>query len=317
MVGIVNKLIAASAVLAASCLVCFSAAAQNGAAAGAKPAANEVASSSDQPCIGCSVDGKTTPRMPDGHPDLNGFWDNPFPGVVIKGQDGSYGYLQGGNPKDPTATAARPPAKSEPSYKPEYAAKVKEIIEQDSVGVSRHGDSELGPTSPLDPLQMCKPLGVPRSMIPPLHIAQTKDLMVVLYESDSIGASFRLIYTDGRPHPKDLDPSYLGDSIGHWEGDTLVVDVTGLNDETWLGGGLQSEKFALMHSDQEHVIERYTRNGDILTYEATVEDPVVLTKPWVITPRHIKHGRSGDRLYETFCDNHDLTHYVIPATESH
>ena len=255
--------------------------------------------------------------MPDGHPDLNGFWDNPFPGEVIKRPDGSYGYLQGGNPKDPTAPAGRAPEKSEPSYKPEYAAKVKEIIEKDSAGYSSRGNPETGLTSPLDPLQQCKPLGVPRSMIPPLHIVQTKDLMVILYESDSIGGTFRMIYTDGRQHPNDLDPSYLGDSIGHWEGDALVVDVIGLNDETWLGGGLQSEKFALMHSDQEHVIERYIRSGDILTYEATVEDPVVLTKPWVITPRHIKHGGPDDRLYETFCDNRDITHYVTPATDGH
>ena len=89
--------------------------------------------------------------------------------------------------------------------------------------------------------------------------------------------------------------------------------MTGLNDETWLGGGQQTEKFAMMHSDQEHVIERYTRTGDVLTYEATVEDPVVLTKPWVITPRHITHGGPDDRLYESFCGgNHDISHFVEP-----
>ena len=272
---------------------------------------------SDELCIGCSVDGKTTPRLSNGRPNLNGFWNNPFPGLVINRADGSRGFLNGGNPKDPAAPSTPAAPKSEPAYKPEYAAKVKEILEKESAGYSSHGNPETGLTSPLDPLQQCKPLGVPRSMIPPLHIIQTPELMVVLYESDTIGGTFRMIYTDGRPHPKDIDPSYLGDSIGHWEGDTLVVDVIGLNDETWLGGGLQSEKFALMHSDQEHVIERYTRTGDILTYEATVDDPVVLTKPWVITPRHVQHGGPGDRLYESFCDNRDTGHYVLPGSENH
>ena len=93
---------------------------------------------------------------------------------------------------------------------------------------------------------------------------------MILYESNFVGQSFRVIYTDGRQHPKDLETSYLGHSIGHWEGDTLVVDVAGLSDETWLGGaqghtepGLKAgegnhqivERFALIHSDQEHVVE--------------------------------------------------------------
>ena len=108
--------------------------------------------------------------------------------------------------------------------------------------------------------------------------------MVVIYrhESNFVGESFRVIYTDGRPHPKDPDTSYLGHSIAHWEGDTLVVDVTALNDETWLGGGQGhtepglvrgegnhqiTEKLALIHSDQEHVVERYTRRGNMLFYK--------------------------------------------------
>ena len=153
--------------------------------------------------------------------------------------------------------------------------------------------------------------------MPPLHIVQTKDLIVILYEPDAVSSAFRMIIWTGASTQRTWIPLIWENSIGHWEGDALVVDVTGLNDETWLGGGQQTEKYALMHSDQEHVIERYTRTGDELTYEATVEDPVVLTKPWVITPRHIMHGGLGDRLYETFCDNRDISHYTAPTPDDH
>ena len=72
---------------------------------------------------------------------------------------------------------------------------------------------------------------------------------------------YRIIYMDGREHPKDLDTSYMGNSIGHWEGDTLVIDTIGLNDETWLG----RNKYQEIHSDKEHVVERWTRTSDVLS----------------------------------------------------
>ena len=258
-------------------------------------------------CIGCSVDGKTTPRTPDGHPDLSGFWDNPFQGVVEKKADGSYGFYLGTNSPKPKVTTPPPPAE-QPSYKPEYAAKVKAIVE-----------GQYGPTTSDDPVMDCKPLGVPRVMLPPLQIIQTPGLVAILYESNVTTSTYRLIYTDGRPHQKDADPSYLGDSIGHWDGDALVVDVTDLNDDSWLGGGQQgaNSQYAIFHSDQEHVIERYSRQGDTLTYEATVEDPVMLTKPWVIVPRRFKHGGSDDELMDNYCQNHDKGHFVAPTQDDH
>ena len=67
-----------------------------------------------------------------------------------------------------------------------------------------------------------------------MQIVQTPKLIVILYESNFISQNFRLIYTDGSTHPKDLDTTYMGDSVGHWEGDTLVVDTIGFNDRTWL-----------------------------------------------------------------------------------
>jgi hypothetical protein len=272
----------------------------------------------DPKCVGCSPDGKTTPRMPDGHPDLNGFWNGTVNGgihsLTEKAADGSIlfdfgaGNAAAGDKDKPRPAAPRGPsiADDNPSYKPEYYAKVKAIVDQ------QYGDS-----TPDDPQYDCKPLGVPRAMFRgglygAFQIVQTPQTIAMLFES-SQGMNFRLIYTDGRRHPDDLDTSYYGDSIGHWEGDTLVVDVVGLNDETWLGGGQQAPKYALMHSDKEHVIERYTRNGDVLTYEATVEDPVMFTKPWVLMPRRIVHAPADDHLLEQFCEPHDKAHIVKPT----
>jgi hypothetical protein len=73
------------------------------------------------------------------------------------------------------------------------------------------------------------------------------------------------------------------------------------------------EKFALIHSDQEHVVERYTRHGNMLVYEATVEDPAAFTRPWVVTPRHLMPGRADDELFETFCQSRDKEHIIKPS----
>jgi hypothetical protein len=126
----------------------------------------------------------------------------------------------------------------------------------------------------------------------------------------------RHIYTDGRPLPADPDPKFHGSSVGRWEGDTLVVDVTGFNDATWLGGGFPGPRNGLIHSEKEHVIERWTRSGDGLTYEATVEDPVMLEKPWAIKPRHIQHARAPeDRYLETVCVAYDAGHIIQPTKD--
>jgi len=249
-----------------------------------------------------------TPRT-GAHPDLSGVWLNPFPAFAEKSDNGTVRFDIRG-----ATTSVRYPLPNTPSYKAVYEAKVKAIV-----------DSQIGTSTPLDPQYDCKPMGVPRASMNAIQIVQSPKLVVILYESNFIGQTFRIIYTDGRKHPKDLDSSFLGDSIGHWEGDTLVVDVTGLNDETWLGGGQGHteppafgeqfghqivEKFAILHSDQEHVTERYTRHGNLLTYEATVEDPVMFTAPWVLTPRHWFLGGAEDRLLESSCESRDKTHIV-------
>jgi hypothetical protein len=268
-------------------------------------------------CIGCSPDGKTTPRTPDGHPDLSGFWDDRDGGGVDLGErlpDGSVlfdlaGLLGTGSAPGRPPRASRPPgAALNPSYKPEYMAKVNEIAK-----------TMYGETSPLDPQMNCTPLGVPRSMFRgpgrlygAFQIVQSPQVVAILLES-SQGMNYRIIYMDGRGHPKDLDSSYLGDSVGHWDRDALVVDVAGLNDETWLGGGQSAPPLALLHSDKEHVTERYTRDGDVLTYEATVDDPVMFTKPWIMIPRRARHASANDHLLEMTCTPNDKSHFIKPT----
>jgi hypothetical protein len=280
-----------------------------------------------------SAASKPTPRTPDGHPDFSGFYnladvyhgdpkeEKPGQHVVTRSSDGSvffdYGGANGstgddspGGPRirqmqngkvnmlDRTCVSCE-----EPPYKPEYMAKVKAI-----------GDAMYGDASPLDPQYECKPYGVPRGSLRggggyPMQIVQNAKVVAFLYE-DRPGPYFRIIYIDGRPHPEDLDKSYFGDSIGHWEGDTLVVDVTGLNDETWLGSGTVGPKYAMMHSDQLHVTERWTRTGDVLTWEATVEDPVMFTRPWVMTPRQTQIAAADDYIRPTMCVPFDKEHIM-------
>ena len=155
----------------------------------------------------------------------------------------------------------------------------------------------------LDPAFYCKPQGVPR-MGPPSQIVQTPGQVVFLYGTGNL---FRIIPTDGRPHRDDADPSYMGDSIGRFEGaDTLVVDVTNFNDDTWLGSD------GYFHSEKMHVVERLTRNGDAITYTVIVEDPLVLAKPWTRGPTMMKLSTNpADALLEAPpCVEHDAPHIV-------
>jgi hypothetical protein len=140
-------------------------------------------------------------------------------------------------------------------------------------------------TNKYDPVMTCQPLGVPREG-PPRRIYQTDKDVTFIYTGGDAGGGYgeyRIIPTDGRPHPKsaELDETYLGDTVGHWEGDTLVLDATGFTDATWLGRG------GLFHSDQMHVVEKFKREGDALLYDVTVEDPELLVESWVLPTRTV------------------------------
>jgi hypothetical protein len=204
---------------------------------------------------------KPTPRTADGHPDMNGVWHHFFLQGEYKplkpGESSTFNFaLAGPGVKDINAQGTLP------EYKPEFAAKVKDLDEHQNQ---------------TDPTLTCVPPGVPR-LGPPNQIVQSPSQVVFLY-TDLPGEFFRVIPTDNRAHRADLEESYNGDSVGHWEGDTLVVDANNFVDDTWLGDN------GLFHTDKLHVVERLRRKGDTIDYEVTVEDPAVLAKPWILTPR--------------------------------
>jgi hypothetical protein len=155
-----------------------------------------------------------------------------------------------------------------------------------------------------DPEGYCLPPGVPRyTGTPyPFQFIQLPDRVVILYE----GAShmYRQIFMDGRKHSADPNPTWLGESIGHWEGnDTLVVDTIGFNGRTWL------DYVGHPASDQLHVVEKFRRPDSMtLEYEATIEDPVMYTEPWTTNFR--VSYRPGWDLLEYVCleNNKDLAH---------
>jgi hypothetical protein len=141
----------------------------------------------------------------------------------------------------------------------------------------------------------CSPPGVPRVFIHPfpLQIVHTTGEVIMLFEYDSLR---RPIYTDGRPHDTSLGPSWMGDSIGHWEGDTLVVDTVNFNDKTWL------DRVGHPHSDALHLVERIRRiNHDHLLDDITIEDPKAYSKPWTAHLDFLL--RPKWRLEEQFCED--------------
>jgi hypothetical protein len=203
-------------------------------------------------------------RTADGHPDLSGTWTSgtrlPHDDLVkvVNGKvtrthyDQSARYHAGGNM--PGAL----PWEEAPSYKPEFQEKVKYLEANESK---------------VDPVFYCDKPGTPR-VGSPRKIIQLPKETIFLYE-DVSGNTFRIIPTDGRPHRADADPSAYGDSIGHWEKDTFVVETTNFLDDTWFGEN------GYFHSDKMRAIEHLWLTPDNnLAYQVTVEDPVVLTKPW-------------------------------------
>jgi hypothetical protein len=144
-----------------------------------------------------------------------------------------------------------------------------------------------------DPILNCLPPGVPRIMlIPfPMQVIQTPSEVILLFEYDHY---IRHIYMDRREHPKELDLTWMGDSIGWWEGNTLVVDTTGLNDKTWL------DQVGHPHSDALHVVDHIQRiDRDTLQDDLTIDDPKAYKKTW--TGRQVFKLRPTWHLLEYVC----------------
>jgi len=212
------------------------------------------------------------PKTPDGKPDLSGTWES------------APGYFQ-----DLTK-----------DLKPD------EVVEHTwakALRAEREGNLHSG-----DLLVQCLPPGVPRidtsgeSMPHPFKIVQTPALVVLLYET-SANSTFRQVFLDGRPLPKDPQPTWLGYSVGRWDGNTLVVDTNGFNGRAWL----DTDK-GHPQTEEGRVTERFTRRDfGHLEIQITIDDPKAYAKPWRTTvPVHLLPDSD---LIETYCENEkDLPH---------
>ena len=198
------------------------------------------------------------PRLADGKPNLQGIW-------------------QAGNT---VVTDIQPFVEGrEIPYKPAAAEKKRENFRNRQTA---------------DPLSNCYMPGVPRIMYLsyPFQIFQARDHIALTFEWSSV---FRLIYTTTKTSPHPGIDSWMGDSRGRWEGDTLVVDVIGLNDRTWL------DLAGNYHSDKMRLVERYTLvNADTLRYDVTVTDPEVFSRPWKISVP-LQRVKNKTRVLEYQC----------------
>jgi len=240
-----------------------------------------------------------TPRTADGHPDLNGRWGGGAGGAIGTGpvqgldKDGKRVTFESleeakekatkifarnyvarhGNPtwaeRDQGMNDRYRDNMNPPLYKPEFWDRVQYL--------DMHGNY-------LDTAFLCAPVGVPR-IGAPIRIVQLAGEVILMYNNRNV---WRVVPTDGRPHGKedDRDQTYLGDSVGHWEGDTLVVEAVGFNDETWLSNVATAPGW--FHTTDMRVVERFRREGNTLYYGYTVYDPDVLAEPWTVGPRPIQ-----------------------------
>jgi len=223
-----------------------------------------------------------TPRLANGKPDLTGVWG------------GAFNPITGGGARrcGPTQTDCKvaqdnfwvdyewiSPSRfgiyGRPVYKPEFWDKVQALDQW---------------TNKEDPIMTCQPMGLPRSLTP-RRIFQTPNDITMLYTTSDYGGGnreFRVIPTDGRKHdPKKIEQTYYGYTVGHWEGDTLVLDSINFVDTTWLGRG------GLFHSGDMRIVEKFTRVGNELRYDITIEDPESFVEPWVMPTRILRLAGVG------------------------
>jgi hypothetical protein len=213
------------------------------------------------------------PRLTNGKPDFNGVWDHPRVADVTRSS----------NACAATATGCSQQGAGELPFTEWGLAQWKDV--QHRFDYSAH----------------CLPWGYTRAwqVEYPVEIMQTPNRLALLFESNNI---FHVIFTDGRGHPKDLDPSWMGHSVGTWEGDTLVVDTIGFNGRTWIDTAEHPS------SDQLHVVERiHFIDRQHLGYEVTWEDPKTYTKP-IKNTRVLARMKPGEELMEYWCmeNNKDL-----------
>jgi hypothetical protein len=221
-----------------------------------------------------------TPRDADGHPDLTGNWGANFPSPL-----GATGMRRMGTREPDQAVMQRGAQWNKPLYKPEYWEKVR------SLDFSK---------ADVDPAYGCgQPVGVPRQNVPGRIIQ--KDQQIVLLNNVENG--IRILPLDGRARdPQDFEYSfYNGQGLARWDGDTLVVESVGFNDISWLGWE------GYFHTDKIQVTERFRREGDLLFYSFTVDDPDVLMEPWTSITYVSRLNTNLTRQEEaTACDERDF-----------
>jgi len=257
-----------------------------------------------------------TPRTSDGHPDLTGLWnglpENQLANAGIDaGTDSTRDLFSGaviatfppasrvGNVSDRERanTLLRRMGSNKPVYKPEYWARVQDF------DANSNED---------DPAYHCMAAGVPR-MGAPLQISQSPTMLIFLYPGQggllATQTTYRTIPTDGREHTPlgDLDGTWNGEGVGHWESDTMVIDTIGFNSSTFL-----DQVGGYFHSENMHVIERLQREGNTLTWQATVDDPEVLLKPWTTNKRVVLLNPNPKALLPESmpCSERDFAHAV-------
>lgn len=237
-------------------------------------------------------DGETskTPMLANGKPDLTGVWRRAGRGLSPTiDENGSVVCILCPPARSTNGAPAAPrqmPKPDRPKYKPEFVAKVKELDERQVE---------------FDPALRCENPGLPRIGAPDA-IVHHETYISFLYD-DLSGSFFRMIPTDGRGHNPDSEETYLGDSVGRWDGDTLVIEATNFNDITWL---IDDGSF---HTKDLKVTEYIRRIGNTIDYQAVVEDPAVLAEPWHMRPR--KLVLSDKPIYEPLpCVEQDMDHVI-------
>jgi hypothetical protein len=226
-------------------------------------------------------------RLADGQPDMQGHWISDAVGAahsVEDGRDPDADIIQGRVGEQNPVVIVAPPDNRIP-YRPDMAARRQQLL-RDIFTPTRLQHVDPHVRALLD--------GVPRNGYVPggMQILQVPGAVLILYESNH---AYRFIPLGGRPHAPQALKQFMGDSRGRWEGNTLVVDVTNFNEETWL------DSHGSIHSDALHVVERWTIAGpDRIDYEATLEDPKAFSRPWKIA---FPINRRPQKVYEIFEDS--------------